>query len=72
MVDVCIRHMDRAIVFAGSEFTLHNYVSAFCEARRRVREAVPEPTTMLWTPENFCRDKRSLGLEPPMGTQHLL
>ena len=37
-----IRHLNSEIVFADSQLTLHNHLSAFCEARRRLREAVPE------------------------------
>ena len=35
------RHLDRAVVFAGGEFTLHENVCAFGEAWSDLREALP-------------------------------
>jgi len=50
-----IRHLDCEIVFAGGQLTLHNYVSAFCEARRSLREALAE-----------CNDVVPLGIFLPL------
>src|SRR5579863_5685038 len=48
-------HLNRAIVFAGSEFALHEDVCAFAEARRKLRKAA-----------SVCNDSVPLGFVFPL------